>query len=268
MPKKKGSEGMSARERVYLRKQEKQAKEEQERLEALREAEFENRRIRQNAQQEYNRKIYGDNVSNLPGLQGNNPNNRSRSTDPHGDDETPRYEFDNRNRPKNRMEMDELNDRLEEATKGKGKYDDGMEKRNSGRGVPSSDGNKSSNSSTQINGEGSDSGSEEEFFQQAGGDADEEEEDLLRREEELKNELNFATLRVEELKRTLQETKSFLGPRLPTRGVKDTRVPAPVNNKVEEEEEDEDEDLYDVDEEYEVIFYFFSKTFLISLGIF
>lgn len=52
----------------------------------------------------------------------------------------------------------------------------------------------------------------------AASNAEEEEEDLVRREEELRAELNFATMRCEELKRTLQETKSFLGPRLPTRG--------------------------------------------------
>jgi hypothetical protein len=53
-----------------------------------------------------------------------------------------------------------------------------------------------------------------------------------RREEELRAELNFATCRVEELKRTLQETKSFLGPRLPTRG----RDSAPMTAKGREGE--------------------------------
>lgn len=77
---------------------------------------------------------------------------------------------------------------------------------------------------------------------------------MERREEELRAELNFATCRVEELKRTLQETKSFLGPRLPTRG-KDAPTTAKGGREAsragedvfEEEVEDEDED-YDFDE--------------------
>lgn len=76
---------------------------------------------------------------------------------------------------------------------------------------------------------------------------------MERREEELRAELNFATCRVEELKRTLQETKSFLGPRLPTRGkdapmtAKGREVPRAGEDVFEEEVEDEDED-FDFDE--------------------
>lgn len=247
----KGSdEYISARERVYLRRQEKQAKEEAERLEALREAEGDNRRIRSNAQQEGRTKAYGDHLQP-----------RGRSSDPYGDEgETPRYEFDNRNRNKsNRMDQEELNDRLEEATRGKAsrfESDGPSEKRQSGRGVPAETG-KSSASSTQLGDEGSDSASEEELFHKADVNREEEEEDLHRREEELQAELNFATQRVEELKRTLQETKSFLGPRLPTRQGKETKAPAPApvanpKDAMYEEEEDE-EDLYELDEnsEYE-----------------
>lgn len=73
----------------------------------------------------------------------------------------------------------------------------------------------------------------------------EEEEDLVRREEELRAELNFATCRVEELKRTLQETKSFLGPRLPTR----SKTPAVV--KVEDRMKDYDDDHDDDDDDFE-----------------
>jgi hypothetical protein len=253
----KGSdEYISARERVYLRRQEKQAKEEAERLEALREAEGDNRRIRSNAQQEGRSKAYGDHLQP-----------RGRSSDPYGDEgETPRYEFDNRNRNKsNRMDQEELNDRLEEATRGKAsrfESDGPSEKRQSGRGVPAETG-KSSASSTQLGDEGSDSASEEELFHKADVNREEEEEDLHRREEELQAELNFATQRVEELKRTLQETKSFLGPRLPTRQGKETKAPAPApvanpKDAMYEEEEDE-EDLYELDEnsEYEVTFEFF-----------
>ena len=41
---------------------------------------------------------------------------------------------------------------------------------------------------------------------------EDEEEDMRKRENELKEELNMATLRCEELKRTLIETKSFIDP--------------------------------------------------------
>lgn len=263
----KGEEYMSARERVYLRRQEKQAKEEQERLDALREAEFENRRIRANAQNEFRNKVYGDHIAGNH-ANGGIPLNRNRSSDPYGDEETPRYEFDSqgRNRKGQKMDSEELTDRLEEATRGKGsRYESegNSEKRNSGRGSSvNPDGNKSSASSTQLNDDGSDSDPEEELFQKGGANLDEEEEDLHRREEELRAELNFATLRVEELRRTLQETKSFLGPRLPTRG---KEVKAPVSSKdnhqnnipreVVKEDEEDDEDLYDLEEsdEYEVI---------------
>jgi hypothetical protein len=262
-------EYVSARERVYLKRQEKQAKEEAERLEALREAEHENRRIRANAQQEYNRKIYGDNVS---ALQGNNkPIHRKGSSD-YDEGETPRYHFDPQNRPRvagaGKMDNDELTDRLEEANRGKGggRYDEDR-----GR----TDGNKSSNSSTQLrSGDGSDSGSDEELFDKGGpGNADEEEEEFQRREEELRAELTFATLRCEDLKRTLQETKTYLGPRLPTRQAKDQRPqPQAVSRKEqpmqeELEEPDEDEDLYDLgeDEEYEVRFFFFCRFTVLSL---
>ena len=42
----------------------------------------------------------------------------------------------------------------------------------------------------------------------------EEEEDMRRREDELREELNMATLRCEELKRTLLTTKSFIDPKV------------------------------------------------------
>jgi hypothetical protein len=41
---------------------------------------------------------------------------------------------------------------------------------------------------------------------------EDEEEDMRKRENELKQELNMATLRCEELKRTMIETKSFIDP--------------------------------------------------------
>jgi hypothetical protein len=261
----KGEEYMSARERVYLRRQEKQAKEEAERLEALREAETENRRIRSNAQNEFRNKVYGDNVAALQGgKQPVLPNRRgsNAAVDPYSnDDETPRYEFEGQNRPNrikaNRnMDAEELSDRLDEVNRGKPtrypeRYPDSdADKRHS---------NKSSSSNTQVLGDdgSDDTGSEGELFQKGESNVEEEEEDLHRREEELRAELNFATLRCEELKRTLQETKTYLGPRLPTRG-KDTKTPARSNHHDnprevvrEDEEEEEDFDLGESDE-YEV----------------
>lgn len=102
---------------------------------------------------------------------------------------------------------------------------------------------------------GYDSASEEDnesIFDEAQGapNAEEEDEDMERREEELRAELNFATCRVEELKRTLQETKSFLGPRLPTRG-KDAPATAKGREVARSAEEVFDEDeVEDEDEDY------------------
>lgn len=106
---------------------------------------------------------------------------------------------------------------------------------------------------------GYDSASEEEtesIFDEANGapNAQEEDEDMERREEELRAELNFATCRVEELKRTLQETKSFLGPRLPTRGkdapmtAKGREGPRGGEDVFEEEVDDEEDEDFDFDE--------------------
>jgi len=115
---------------------------------------------------------------------------------------------------------------------------------------------------------GYDSASEEDnesIFDEAqdAPNAEEEDEDMERREEELRADLNFATCRVEELKRTLQETKSFLGPRLPTRGkdapptAKGREVRSAEEVFDEDEVEDEDED-YNFDEsDGEVNHYFF-----------
>ena len=59
----------------------------------------------------------------------------------------------------------------------------------------------------------SDEISEDEGIFDKAGVADEvdEEEELIEREQELQAELNFATQRCQELQRTLQETKSFIG---------------------------------------------------------
>lgn len=162
--------------------------------------------------------------------------------------ETPRYEFDgvNRRSTKSKADPDELHERLEEATRGKqSRFDIDS---NSDRRQSVS--NKGKVSNGLILEDGSDSGSEEDIWEKGvrESNVEEEEEDLHRREEELRAELNFATLRVEELKRTLQETKSFLGPRLPTRQNKDTRGSVVVAKEESFEDEEDDEDLYEFEE--------------------
>ncbi len=230
-------EDLSARERVAMRRQEKVAREEAERMEALREAESENRRIRQQAQQQHRSQWHAD----------SGPANKYR-------EEEERYEFDsaNRSKPKGRMDAEELTDRLNDATKGKGHRYDAQEVPNTGRSSLGGRGSVADNN--EYNSDDSEEGTE--WGER--GDVEEEEEDMHRREEELQAELNFATLRVNELKRTLQETKSYLGPRMPTRGkdVAGSHTPAArwaVGEEEDGEAEDEDE-FYETDEEeYEVV---------------
>ena len=69
-------------------------------------------------------------------------------------------------------------------------------------------------------GEGYSSGTQSEddvsIWEKGSDHAEDEEEDLRKREMELKAELEMATMRCEELKRTLQATKSFVDPKLST----------------------------------------------------
>ncbi len=239
----KNEDNISARERAYIsRRQEKAAKEEAERLEALREAEIENRRIRV---ENRNKQFAADGY----------PSGKGRVSDPYGD-EQPGYEFDaiGRSKPKARgMDADELQDRLDEATKGRSRFE---EPKTSARGSDTTNSSKSQVAQKQgsLAGFGSDSGEEEDDDWEKGEvNAEEEDEDLHRREEELQAELNFATMRVEELKRTLQETKSFLGPRLPTRGQpQPTAAPIKKEPTYEDEEFEDDDELFESDGDYEV----------------
>jgi NIMA (never in mitosis gene a)-related kinase len=91
-------EEVSARERVLQRRQEKQAKDEADRLEQIRLAEVENRRLRQEANQHARQQF-------------------------HSDADYQRYEFDTSDRGgggRSRMDSNELHDRLSDATKGRG----------------------------------------------------------------------------------------------------------------------------------------------------
>lgn len=93
------TDNLTAREKVQLRRQEKQAKEDAAKLEVLREAEAENRRVRQAAQNQNRYQYYAT---------------------PQQPVEDSKYEFDPR-KPKNRSGMDvsEINDKLNDITKGK-----------------------------------------------------------------------------------------------------------------------------------------------------
>jgi hypothetical protein len=91
--------------------------------------------------------------------------------------------------------------------------------------------------------------------------AEDEEEDLRKREMELKAELEMATMRCEELKRTLQATKSFVDPKLSTsrRGsaaglgiggggggtIQKPTIATVVSNDDEYDDDEESEDEYE-----------------------
>lgn len=74
-------------------------------------------------------------------------------------------------------------------------------------------------------------------------------EDLHKREEELQAELNFATLRVNELKKTLEVTKSFIKDRAPTRG--NPLNPLGNYNNKKKQSNDDDDDFEEEDDEFD-----------------
>lgn len=135
----------------------------------------------------------------------------------------------------------------------------------------------SSNDRTGHESDDSRSGDESEsLWERGSANSKEEEEDLHRKEEELRAELNFATLRVNELKRTLQETKSFIkAPPSRAGATKHSptarqveRVPSEdVQEEEDEEEYDEDDDynLHEADEEDEVRQIVLSGNLLVTL---
>lgn len=97
-------EEVSARERVLQRRQEKQAKDEAERLEQLRAAEQENRRLRQEAHHQARQQYHADGDYNRGAGAGAGGGGGG-------------YEFDG---GRARMDSHELHDRLSDATKGRG----------------------------------------------------------------------------------------------------------------------------------------------------
>jgi hypothetical protein len=123
----------------------------------------------------------------------------------------------NSNRRPDAYELDELADRLQEVTKGKPRYDSSDEKgqapvgSGAGRPPPARSVN---NAPLPRDDAFSDDEDESNEWGRGGAsnvNAEDEDEDMLAREEELKAELNMATMRCDELKKTLEVTKSFIG---------------------------------------------------------
>lgn len=214
---------ISAKERVLLRKQEKMQRDEVERIELLKEAENENRRIRAAA-----------------AVSANNQQRSHLQADAIGVPKEPKQ-----------MSANELSEKLKQATSGKvNRFDAGPKNMHN---------DHSSNENTQRMGAiGSDTDDDVELdadvdalFERLPSNPDDEDEDMHRREEELQAELQMATLRCEELKRTLQETKTLMGDAPPGKKV----VPSGSDNKGlvtygNEDEDTESDDSFD-DDEYE-----------------
>jgi len=263
-------ENASAKEKMGVRRQEKQTKED---------AENENRKARAAAQGQNRYQYYA-----TPEVVGKPVGGNVQPVS-----EDAKYEFDPR-KPKNRVSMDvgELNDRLSDITKGKSRFDNGEpEIMRPGNAFDAEENPRSSkmdplsaavsvksNAASAL--AGSDTGSDEDeeapwIDKAINGHAEcnmeDEVEDLHKREEELKAELNFSTFRVNELKKTLEVTKSFIKDRAPTRGnplnplgslepykgsIADRKPNYGHDSEFDEEEsildEDEDYDLQEADE--------------------
>jgi hypothetical protein len=73
------------------------------------------------------------------------------------------------------------------------------------------------------------------------GDAREEEEDLRRREDELQAELQFASTRCEELRRTLQTTKSLIDPHLHKHAAEQAQLVELVEEAVDADDGSDDD---------------------------
>ncbi len=214
---------ISAKERVLLRKQEKMQRDENERIELLKEAENENRRIRAAA-----------------AAAANNQQRSHLQGEAVGASKEPKQ-----------MSANELSEKLKQATNGKANRFDA--------GPKSAYNEHSSNENTQRMGAiGSDTDEDVELdadddalFERLPSNPDDEDEDMHRREEELQAELQMATLRCEELKRTLQETKTLMGDAPVGKKVVPT-VPDKKGGQTTYANDDDDtesDDYYDDDED-------------------
>lgn len=182
---------LSARDKVLMRKKEKLAQEEAEKMEVLRLAEEENKRIRLLASNQRHQQYQGQGgAAVIPGA----------SASPASTEE----------------DDDDLASKLKEATRGKqARY-----------GAPAAQAAPAAADPKYVDdydAESSDDEGEEEGLwtgkRVSSSNALDEEEDIHRREEELEAELNFATLRVEELKRTLHETITYASSLAPAAAV-------------------------------------------------
>eukprot|EP00602_Paraphysomonas_sp_CaronLab_P008770 CAMPEP_0185029364 /NCGR_PEP_ID=MMETSP1103-20130426/15636_1 /TAXON_ID=36769 /ORGANISM="Paraphysomonas bandaiensis, Strain Caron Lab Isolate" /LENGTH=798 /DNA_ID=CAMNT_0027564075 /DNA_START=684 /DNA_END=3080 /DNA_ORIENTATION=+ len=219
---------LSAREKVLLRKQEKQAKEDAERQEALLAAEEENRRIRMQAYNQQHSQFHGD-------LPPRHPVAEQKSPGANGADEKV-SEAKNIRKERASLGMDELTAKLHNA-RGAPRY---------GRGV--------SNVESAENSDSDEESQEEELWgEEDPTDAQEEEEIIRKREEELQAELANATKRCQELKETLQVTKSFIDGKGKGLAAGDVRTKI-VDDVIppSDDEYDDDDDAAEYDEEDEI----------------
>eukprot|EP01041_Mallomonas_annulata_P008586 gene8586-17713_t len=214
-------EGLSARERVLMRKQERLRREEEERLEALRAAENQNRFVREQAVEKQIRQFHPNFASPPPvtgsgsgggGGGGGGPSSSRSGEDDNGGGAKKSRGDSSVNRQQ--MELGELNDRLREVADGA----------STGAALNSARSNNSNANHDpysarlseldpddyQSDGSSASEGEESAVWDQGAGNITEEEEDMRRKELELQAELHVATKRCEELKHTLQETKTFL----------------------------------------------------------
>ena len=187
-------DNLSARERVLLRKQEKLARAEDERVAALKYAEAENRRIRAVANEQSRSQFHNaDGAPSVVGVAPARPSSKEDLTAVEDDVAPPKY------KP---MDASELHGKLNQINIGGNRFGSNPN--------PSSAGGISNVDSVVAEPE-IDDDDDGVVWSNADAANEGDEEDIEIREEELRQELNMATLRCEELKKTLLETKSILG---------------------------------------------------------
>jgi hypothetical protein len=259
-PREIGQAGLSARDRVLAQKKERQAKEDRDRADALRRAEEQNRMIRANA------------------------DNRGRAQYGHAGAAaaigmpTPSYEFESGRKPapgvigsggsEGLSEMDELSKQLEEATGGANRYEsqgDGQGRHGDAASGASRAAHATNEKDKVYVSDSSDDEDESRSNPWAGREAgavqdedeasfDDEEDIRMSREAELQAELNMATKRCQELKRTLKETKSFIDGKSGAAPSTKAKLPVVSNTDVggngsDDEASDDDASLVDEDDD-------------------
>lgn len=151
--------------------------------------------------------------------------------------------------------MEELTAKLHQVRGGGARYVDEPSSGQGGRGPQDRQGDGRSSEIIDYDSDSDEGESSYDFGGDGDGEADEveEQEDMMKREEELQAELNLATRRCQELKDTLQVTKSFLG-KGPNLGMKNQNDGTKIAAEVIQSDDDEDEtdsDDDDVPEEYD-----------------